>query len=116
MSNNMTMGNDERETYTRAIEKATESKAFDRILHIVTIVVFVCVAAYVIVQQAAYQADVRSISQERTRQYNELIISQDAIEKESDSIKEIMACLKRLPVQPDEASITICVDKIKGEN
>lgn len=102
--------------YQDAIKKATQSKAFDRILHVATVIVFVLVAGYVVFQQAAYQGDIRGVSAERTKQYEELRMSQEAVREESASIKETMACLKRLPVQPDEASITICVDKIKGEN
>lgn len=109
LNNNTTMDTDERETYMRAIRRATASKAFDRLLHIGTVIVFLCVAGYLIYQQATYQTGIKRVSEERTQQYNQLL-------QESDSIKETMACLKRLPVQPDEASITICVDKIKGEN
>ncbi|MGV9002356.1 MAG: hypothetical protein ACOH18_05390 [Candidatus Saccharimonadaceae bacterium] len=116
MIDSRAMDTDERETYMKAIKKATESKAFDRILHIFTIAVFLCISGYVVYQQAIYQANVIKVSSERTEQYEQLQISQDAVIKESASIKEYIACLKRLPIQPSEASITICKDNINGEN
>lgn len=109
MSSQPTLDTDERETYQRAIKRATVSKAFDRVLHLSTVILFLLVAGYVVFQQAAYQEGIKRVSNERTQQYKELL-------EEGDRIRETMACLKRLPVQPDEASITICVDKIKGEN
>lgn len=109
MNTNSSMDTDEREAYQQAIKSATVAKAFDRILHIAVILAFFIGAGYVIYQQAAYQEGIKKVSAERTRQYERLL-------EESENLKQSMACLKRLPVQPDEASITICVEKIKGEN
>ena len=104
------------EVYQEAIKKATQSKAFDRILHMSTVIVFLIVATFVIVQQASYQSGIGRVTEERNRQYQELKMSQEAVRKEAAGIKDYIACLKRLPVQPDEASITICKEKINGEN
>ena len=109
----MTEPNADIKVYQDAIRKATQSKAFDRILHIATVCVFAVVAGYVVYQQAVYQGGITKVSAERTQQYEELKISQEAVVRESQSIKEYIACLKRLPVQPSEASITICKDNIK---
>ena len=104
---------DDIQVYQEAIKKATQSKAFDRILHLVTVIVFAFVAAYVIYQQAVYQGRMNQTSVERTEQYEQLKMSQDAVRKEAASIKEYIACLKRLPVQPTETAITLCKDNIK---
>ena len=104
----MTEPNADIKVYQDAIRKVTQSKAFDRILHIATVFIFICVAGYVVYQQAVYQSGVSKISAERTQQYEELRISQESVKKAAEGLKDYIACLKRLPTQPDEASIAIC--------
>ena len=102
------MDTDERETYMEAIKRATTSKAFDRILHITTVIVFLAVAVFVVFQQSSYQDDVRGITEKRNQQLDQIQMSQENVNRATNDLKDYIACLKKLPVSPSDEQITAC--------
>ena len=107
------MESEERTRYAEALKRTAVSKAFDRILNIALVIMFITAAVYLVVQQSTYQSGVAKITEARNEQLNEIQLSQEAVNNATVDLKEYIACLKRLPVSPDEASIAICKEPLK---
>lgn len=91
-----------------AIKKAGVAKGFDRILQILVVIVFMATAAYVVVQQAQYQAGSREITRERNTQLDKIIYSQEQVKTSATELKDFIGCLKALPNPPTDEGIEQC--------